>query len=96
MLKVAELMRAYDTLLLSGRTSFLGNMKYWAGVPNDSNATVIRQEIAQLQKNMQKVFVSDKITKEELAPGRKIRALLDWRMHIRRSPRSNSSPVGIS
>ncbi len=65
---MAELMRACDTLLLSGRTSFLGNKTYWVGVPNDPNATAIRREIAELQKKMQKVVVSDHLTVEELAP----------------------------
>jgi dihydrofolate reductase len=64
----AELLRASDTLILSGRTSFLGNMNYWTGVPNDPNATAIRREIAALQKNIQKVVVSDHILTEELGP----------------------------
>ena len=67
-LYMAELMRASDTLLLSGRTSFLGNMQYWTGVPNDPNASTIRKEIAQLQKNLPKVVVSDKLQPEELGP----------------------------
>lgn len=65
---MAELMRACDTLVLSGRKSFLGNKSYWTRVPDDPNATVIRQEIAQLQKAMQKVVVSDYLMPEELAP----------------------------
>jgi dihydrofolate reductase len=65
---MAELMRASDTLLLSGRTSFLGNMKYWTGVPDDPKASTIRREIAQLQKNIQKVVVSDQLQPEELGP----------------------------
>ena len=65
---MAELMRACDTLLLSGRTSFLGNKAYWTGVPGDPNASVIRKEIAQLQKNIAKVVVSDHLQAEELAP----------------------------
>lgn len=65
----AELFRACDTLLLSGRESFLGNKKYWTeDVPNDPNISVIRREIAKLQTNIEKVVVSDKITQEELAP----------------------------
>jgi len=64
----AERLRAADTLLLSGRTSFLGNKDYWSGVPNDPNATVIRREIAGLMKSIEKVVVSDKLTAEELAP----------------------------
>ena len=64
----AERLRAADTLLLSGRTSFLGNMQYWSGVPNDPNSTVIRREIADLQKRIEKVVISDHLTSAELTP----------------------------
>ncbi|MBZ0302412.1 MAG: dihydrofolate reductase family protein [Anaerolineae bacterium] len=63
-----ERMRAADTLLLSGRTFFLGNKEYWTSVPNDPNATAIRREFAQLLSCIEKVVVSDKLTREELAP----------------------------
>lgn len=63
-----DLLRAADTLLLSGRTSFLGNKNYWASVPNDPNATAIRREFAGLIQSVEKIVVSDKITDEELAP----------------------------
>ena len=63
-----ERLRAADTLLLSGRTSFLGNKEYWTGVPNDPNATAIRREFAGLIKSVEKIVVSDKINREELAP----------------------------
>jgi dihydrofolate reductase len=63
-----ERMRAADTLLLSGRTSFLGNKEYWSGVPNDPNATDIRREFAGLIKSIEKVVVSDHLTADELAP----------------------------
>jgi dihydrofolate reductase len=63
-----ERLRAADTLVLSGRTSFLGNKAYWTGVPNDPNATPIRCEFAELIKRVDKVVVSDKITRDELAP----------------------------
>lgn len=65
---MAERMRAADTLLLSGRTNFLDNMKYWMGVPDNPNATAIRQEMAELQRRMEKVVVSDHLTLEELPP----------------------------
>ncbi len=64
----ADLLRASDTLVLSGRTSFLGNKNYWTSVPNDPNATAIRREFAGLIQSVEKIVVSDKITKEELAP----------------------------
>ncbi len=64
----AERMRAADTLIFSGRTSFMGNKEYWASVPGDPNATIIRQEIALLQKNMEKIVVSDSLKAEDLAP----------------------------
>lgn len=38
-----ERMRAADTLLLGGRSGFLGNKEYWTSVANDPTATVIRR-----------------------------------------------------
>ncbi len=64
----AELLRAADTLILSGRTSYLGNKSYWTSVPSDPNATPIRREFADLIQRVNKVVVSDKITREDLAP----------------------------
>lgn len=63
-----ERLRAADTLILSGQTSFLGNKKYWSGVPNDPNATAIRHEYAELIKSVEKIVVSDKINTDELTP----------------------------
>ena len=64
----AELLRAADTLVLSGRTSFLGNKEYWTSVPNDPQATAIRQELATLFASVPKIVVSDKLTSAEVAP----------------------------
>ena len=64
----AERLRAAGTLVLSGKTSFLGNKTYWTGVPHDPNATAIRREIAQLYRSISKVVVSDHLTPEDLAP----------------------------
>jgi dihydrofolate reductase len=64
----AERLRAADTLLLSGRTSFLGNKDYWTSVPDDPNATAIRRELAGLMQSIEKVVVSDHLTAGELAP----------------------------
>lgn len=62
-----ERLRAADTLLLSGRTSFLNWYTYWTGVPTDPNATAIRREFAGLINAVEKVFVSDTLTREDLA-----------------------------
>ena len=62
----AERMRAADTLLLSGRTSFLGNKEYWSGVLNNPNATEIRREFATLIQSIEKIVVSDHLIAEEL------------------------------
>jgi dihydrofolate reductase len=62
-----ERMRAADTLLLSGRTSFLGNRDYWSGVLEDPKATAIRREFAGLIRSIEKVVVSDHLSKEEAA-----------------------------
>jgi dihydrofolate reductase len=67
-LYMAERMRAADTLLLAGQTSFIGNKDYWVNLPNDPNAPPIRREIAQHMARLDKVVVSDKITREEVAP----------------------------
>jgi dihydrofolate reductase len=64
----ADLLRGSDTLLLAGRTSFMGNKKYWSGVPSDPNATPIRREFAKLIAGTPKVVVSDKLMPEDLAP----------------------------
>ncbi|MFN8470627.1 MAG: dihydrofolate reductase family protein [Anaerolineae bacterium] len=64
----AERLRAADTLVLSGRTSFLGNKEYWTSVPNDPTAPPIRRELAELMRRIEKVVVSDKIVPAELAP----------------------------
>jgi dihydrofolate reductase len=64
----AERLRAADTLLLSGRTSFLGNKDYWTGVPNDPDSSVIRREIAGLIQSIEKIVISDQLTSGELAP----------------------------
>jgi len=63
-----ERLRAADTLLLSGRTSFLGFKDYWSSVPNDPKATVIRREFAGLITSVEKIAISDHLTREELTP----------------------------
>jgi dihydrofolate reductase len=63
-----ERLRAADTLVLSGRTSFLGNKSYWTSVPGDPRATAIRREFASLIERVDKVVVSDQVTQDDLAP----------------------------
>jgi dihydrofolate reductase len=63
-----ERLRAADTLLLSGRASFLANKDYWTSVPDNPKATPIRREFADLIQRVEKIVVSDKITSDELAP----------------------------
>lgn len=60
-----ERLRAADTLLLTGRTGFLGNKEYWSGVRGNSQFTPIRQEFAELIANVEKVVISDKLTEAE-------------------------------
>jgi dihydrofolate reductase len=70
----AELMRAADFLLLS-RTAFLGNKGYWTEVETDPKATPIRQEIATLMHNLEKLVISDKLSEAELAPWENTRVI---------------------
>lgn len=65
------LLRASDTMLLSGRTSFLGNKSYWTSVTDDPNSTPIRREFAALIASVEKIVVSDKLTEADLAPWEK-------------------------
>lgn len=62
---MAERMRAADTLLYSGRQSFLDNMTYWTGVRDDPAATAVRREMAVLQERAEKVVVSDRLVPGE-------------------------------
>lgn len=63
-----ELLRGADTLLLSGRTSFLANKEYWTSYPDTPPGTAIRREFAALIAATEKYVVSDTITSENLAP----------------------------
>jgi dihydrofolate reductase len=63
-----DLLRGADTLILSGRKSFIGNKQYWTGVPDDPKATDTRHEFADLIAKIDKVVVSDSITAADLPP----------------------------
>ena len=67
-----ELLRSADTLLLSGRTSFLANKDYWTSYPNTPAdtppGTVIRREYAELLRDTEKFVVSNTIAPKDLAP----------------------------
>jgi dihydrofolate reductase len=63
-----ELLRNADTLITSGRTSFIGNKDYWTSYPQTPPGTAIRREFAELMGTTQKYVVSNTITTEDLAP----------------------------
>ena len=67
-----ELLREADTLLLSGRTSFMANKDYWASYPDTPTdtppGTAIRREFAALIAATEKYVVSNTIAPEDLAP----------------------------
>ena len=90
-----ERLRAADTVVLSGRTSYLGFKDYWSGVPGDPKATAIRQEFARFMAAVDKVAVSDHLTVHEVAPW-EIRASFRAPKVTRRLPRSKSNPQGYS
>lgn len=62
-----ELLRDADTLILSGRTSFMANKGYWSSYLGSSDGT-IRHEFAALIRDKEKYVVSNTITKEDLEP----------------------------
>lgn len=63
----AERLRTADFLLLS-RNALLENKEYWTGVPSNPHATAIRHETAELFRTIEKLVISDKLTRAELAP----------------------------
>jgi dihydrofolate reductase len=63
-----ELLRGADTLILSGRTSYLANKAYWASYPDAPEGTAIRREFAALFRDTEKYVVSNTLTPEDLAP----------------------------
>lgn len=64
----AERLRRAGTLLFGSGAFFLSNKEYWTGVLNNAAATAIRQAIARLMRDINKVVVSDRLGDHELAP----------------------------
>lgn len=63
-----DLLSGADTLILSGRTSFVGNKDYWVGVRDDASARPTRRDFAELMATTEKLVVSNTLTEEDLAP----------------------------
>jgi dihydrofolate reductase len=63
-----ELLRNADTLITSGRTSFVNNKQYWTSYPDTPPGTAIRREFAQLMAVTEKYVVSNTIAPEDLPP----------------------------
>jgi dihydrofolate reductase len=63
----AERLRAADTLLL-GRRSFEGFKGYWPPIADQPDANPVEREISRLDNEIDKVVVSDSLTKDDLAP----------------------------
>jgi dihydrofolate reductase len=65
-----ELLRNVGTLILSGRTSVMGNESYWASVPGDPQSTEIRREYSGLIGAIDKIVVSNTIQTDDLGTWR--------------------------
>ncbi len=76
-----ERLRASDTVIFSGRTSFLGFKDYWSSVPHDPKASVIRHEFAELLAPLEKIVISDSITSKDLAPWNNTRIITQADSH---------------
>ena len=61
-----ERIRSADSLLIGGRSNYMGNHDYWTQVPDDPNSTAIRRQFAEALDGIEKVVVSDKLTDDEL------------------------------
>lgn len=63
-----ELLREAEALVLSGRSSFLGNKDFWASYAGSASTTAVRLEFADLIASTPKLVVSDGIAPHELTP----------------------------
>jgi dihydrofolate reductase len=63
-----ELLRGADTLILSGRTSFMTHKDYWVSYLDTPGGTAIRYEYARLIRDTDKYVVSNSIASDDLAP----------------------------
>ncbi len=63
----AERLRAASTLLL-GRVSFEAFRGYWPSVADDEEQPEVEREISRLNNAIEKVVVSDTLTRDALAP----------------------------
>jgi len=70
-----ERWRAADTFLLSGRESFLGFKDYWVDYAKNPHATEIRLETATIMNQIEKIVVSDHLTKDELGAWKNTRII---------------------
>jgi len=62
-----ERLRAADTLLLGG-AAFQDNKDYWVGAPSDPQAAPIRREFAERMRSIEKIVVSDTLTRDAVFP----------------------------
>jgi dihydrofolate reductase len=62
-----ERLRAADTLLL-GRASYQGFMGFWPAVADDPAASEVHRETGRIDRDIDKVVVSDRLTAEDIAP----------------------------
>jgi dihydrofolate reductase len=69
-----DLFEAADLLLLA-HNSFLGNQRYWTGVPDNPNASAVRKRIAARMAEMGKLVVSDRLTPADFAGWKKTRII---------------------
>ena len=75
---MTRLLRGSDMTLLSGKRSALGNLRYWASVPDDPDSSAIRREFAELFLAIEKVVVSDTLFGGRPPVALKLRETRTW------------------
>lgn len=90
-----SLLRRSDVVLLAGKRSSLGNLGYWASVPDDPAATDIRREFARLFAAVPKVVVSDTATDADFAPYDSVRIVRRAEAHAEVSRLKAENGAGI-
>lgn len=78
-----ERLRAAGTLL-SGRVTFEGHVGFWPGLADDPAADAVHREISRITTEIDKVVVSDSLTRDDAGP---------WRDTTRVVPRAGARPA---
>jgi hypothetical protein len=88
-----ELLRDADTLILSGRTSFMTNKDYWVSYPDIPDGTAIRREFAESSAARRSTSSQTPSTRRTWSRGRTPPTSFEARTCTHTSQRSRRGPA---